>query len=293
MKKHLFLQRLSFTVAPALALLLGGFTSQTQAAFDPTASGGNWDFYLTGDLKGVAQITFTGGGTGGTIDGIQIHLPGHVPPALEGNGRGTFDNPEDPRGTGGATNGIFLHYGGAIVSGSWGYDSKGKIVGSMVLTSTGSTNGVSFRGSGVTDKRMTLRATRDDSGAVSVYHGVPRAPMTDISGDFFISGKKTIKFTTTSSSFTEILNLAAGGPVNQYDVMRHGPGYDSTGLNFAILTSNKRLGIYGEHFVPGTSNLIVTALSGSFNTNKLGGKLSGFDGTNFLSLKIGASMAPP
>jgi hypothetical protein len=144
----------------------------------------------------------------------------------------------------------------------------------------------------VTGKRMTLRGTRDDVGAVSIYHGVPRVVMTDISGDFSMSGKKTIKFTTTSSSFTEMVNLMPGGPVNQYDVIRHGPGYDSTGLNFAILTANKRLGIYGEHFVPGTSNVIITALSGSFNTNKLGGKLSGFDGTNFMALKIGQSVAP-
>lgn len=290
MKRHSFLQRLSFAAAPALALLLGGIANQMQAAsFSPI---GDWDFYLTGDLKGVAQITFAGGATGGTLDGLHIHSPGHVPNVAQDNGRGYIDNPEDPRGTGGGTNALFLDYGGAVISGSWGYDLKGKIVGAMVLASSTRTNGVSFRGSGVTGKHMTFRGTRD-GGAVSVYHGVPRVPMTDISGDFFMDGKKTEKFTTTSGAFTELLTLAAGGSVNQYDVVRHGPGYDSSGLNFAILTTNRRLGIYGEHFTPGTSNAVITSLSGSFNTNKLSGKLGGFDGTSFISVTIGKSMAPP
>jgi hypothetical protein len=39
--------------------------------------------------------------------------------------------------------------------------------------------------------------------------------------------------------------------------------------------------------------VIITALSGSFKTNKLSGKLGGFDGTSFISVKIGKSMAPP
>jgi hypothetical protein len=290
MKRHSFLRRLSFAVAPALALLFGGIAIHTHAA--PFTPVGDWDFYLTGDQKGVAQITFVdaGGGTGGTLDGIQIHAPGHVPNTAEDNGRGHVDNPEDPRGSGGETNGLFLAYGGGIISGNWGFDPKGKVVGVITLMSASRTNGISFKGSGVTGKRMTFRGTRDDDGAISVYHGVPRVTMADISGDFVLSGKKTEKFETSSSPFTQVINLMSGGPVNQYDVVKHGPGYDGDG--FAILTSNKRIGIYTEHLTPGTSNVVVTAWSGQFNTNKLSGKVGGFDGTSFFSLKMHLSTAP-
>lgn len=290
MKRHSYLQRLPFAAAPALALLLGVIAIQTQAA--PFTPVGDWDFYLTGAQKGVAQITFIdgGGGNGGTLDGIHIHMPGHVPNVAEDNGRGFVDNPEDPRGSGGKTNGLFLAYGGAVISGNWGFDFSHKVVGVMTLSSAGRTNGISFRGSGVNGKRMTFRGTRDDDGAVAVYHGVPRVTMRDISGDFVLGGKKTTAFTTSSSSFAQVINLTAGGPVNNYDVVKHGPGYDGDG--FAILTSNKRIGIYSEHLTPGVSNLVVTALSGQFNTNKLGGSVSGFDGTSFFSLKMNISIAP-
>ena len=282
MKRHSFLQRLSFAAAPALALLVGGIAFQTQAA-PPPSPVGDWDFYFSGDQRGVAQITFVGDFT---LNGVQIHSPGKVPKVPEDNGRGFIDNPEDPRGSNpGSTNTIFVHYGTAAITGNWGYDLKGKLVGVITLTSDKRTNGLSFRGSVVPGKRMSLRATRFDSGAVSVYQGVPRVAVTDISGDFFLSGKKTKEFTTSSSFFAEVMTLTPMGPVNAYDVVEHGPGYDGGG--FAILTANKHLGIYTEHFTPGTTNLDIMAMSGTFNTTKLSGKMGGYDGTNYLSLTIG------
>ena len=281
MKKHSFLQRLSFAVAPALALLLGGAASQTQAQPSPD---GDWDLYFDGDLKGVAQITFDQGTF--TLSGTHIHRPGKAPKFPETNHRGTTVNPEDPRGVGGATNSIFLHYGTAAITGNWGFDFSGKLVGVMTLTSADRTNGMSFHGSVVPGKRITLRAKRDDTEAASVYHGVPRAVMTDISGNYFLSGNETDHLTGNKDFFSEIMTLTPGGSPNVYDVVEHGPGYDGGG--FAILTSNKRLGIYSEHYTPGTTNLDIVAKSGTFNTNKLSGNLGGYDGTNFLSLKIGS-----
>ena len=282
MKKYSFLQRLSFAVAPALALLLGGVASQTQAQPSPD---GDWDLYFDGDLKGVAQITFDQGTF--TLSGQQIHRPGRAPKFPKTNGRGTIDNPEDPRGTlGGTTNTIFVHYGAAAITGNWGFDFNGKLVGVMTLTSSTRTNGMSFRGSVVPGRRMTFRATRNDTGAASTYHGVPRVVMNDISGNYFLSGSETDRLTGDSDFFSEIVTLSPGGSPNVYNVVEHGPGWDGGG--FAILTSNKRLGFYTEHFTPGTTNLDIVAMSGKFNTNRLSGSFGGYNGTNFLSLKIGS-----
>jgi hypothetical protein len=85
--------------------------------------------------------------------------------------------------------------------------------------------------------------------------------------------------------------LVPSGFANEYIVLKNGPGYDGGG--FALLTRSKRLGIYTTHLMPGTTNdIIITSLSGTFNTNKFTGKISGFDETNFLSLTIGSSTAP-
>lgn len=294
MKKHPLIKWLSLTAASALMLLLGGFTDQTQAAsFDPTAGGGDWDFYLTGDEKGVAHITFL---PNFTLSGIQIESPGKVPNVVKDNGRGAIPDPEDPRGVG-LSNHVFLEWGGQIINGFWGYDFNGKLLGAITLTSTIRTNGLTIRGSGKTGKHMTLRASRDDFSAKFMYNGVPRVVLPDISGTYFVSGKKTMKFTTDSGPFTEIMTLTASGTSypsgtpNYYDVVKFGPGYVSD-FGFAILTANKRLGIYSEHQYPGSftnrEGLVITSLSGEFKTNKLSGKVSGFDGTNFISVKIGS-----
>lgn len=296
MKKYSLTKWLSLAAASALTLLLGGFTSQTQAAlFDPAATG-DWDFYLSGDQKGVAHITFLGNNT---LSGVQILRPGKMPFVPEVNGRGGRLNPDDPRGTATVTsNRLFLEFGGQVIAGVWGYDFNGKLLGSITLTSSSSTNGLSFRGSGKTGKYMTLHATRADSGSRIMYHGVPRTVLPDISGTYFVSGKKTMTYSTDSEPFTEIMTLTASGSSypsgtpNYYSVVKYGPGYTSD-YGFAILTANKQLGIYSEHQRPGSfsapSGLIITSLSGAFKTNKLSGTVGGYDSTSsFFSLSIGS-----
>jgi len=273
MKKPSFLQRLSFAAAPALALLLGGaITPQAATLQDPT---GDWEFYFAGEQKGVAQVTFE---ADFTITGIHIHLPGH-PAKPEVNPRGGTFDPEDPRGSNSSsTNATVLYYGGAVIEGGWGYDFKGRPVGAMTLRSSNRTNGMSFSGTVASSgQRMTFRATRE--GQRSMYHGVRRAVLPDISARYFMSGKRGKEF------FSEVLELTPSGFPNMYDLTKQGPGYSGDG--FAILTGNKRLGIYTEHFKPGTTNVVITAHSGKFNTNKLSGALIGFDGDNRYSLKIG------
>ena len=155
----------------------------------------------------------------------------------------------------------------------------------MTLRSANSTNGLSFSGTVVPGKRMTFSGNRE--GQKSIYHGVPRVPLPDISTNYFLVGKRGEDF------FSEILVLTNNpaalaflpGSPNLYHLTKAGPGYRGDG--FAILTANKRLGIYTEHFEPGTTNVVITSLSGRFNANKLSGKLVGYGGDKVFSLKIG------
>jgi hypothetical protein len=271
-------QRRLFAAAPALALLLGGVIPARAATLqDPT---GDWEFYFAGEQRGVAQITFE---ADFTITGIHIHLPGH-PDKAEVNPRGGTFDPEDPRGSDTSTNAIVLYYGGAVIEGGWGYTSKGRPVGAMTLRSSSRTNGMSFSGTvSRNGARMTFSATRE--GQRSVYHGVRRAVLPDISSRYLLTGKRGREF------FSETLELTPSGFPNMYDLTKTGPGY--TGDGFAILTGNKRLGVYTEHFKPGTTNVVITAHSGKFNTNKLSGKLIGFDGDSRYSLNIGSFQPAP
>lgn len=274
MKNNFFLKRLSSVAAPMVALMIGGSAVSTvAAAFDSPV--GDWDFYFSGSQKGVAQITFLGDFT---LTGFEILMPGKPKSNSSGdtNPRGGPSTDLDPRtgqpNDGGASTNTFS-YGGRLIDGFWGFDEKGKVVGAVTFTSSSSTNGLSFDGTVSLGTKMTLRAS-DDSGKM-VYYGVPRAALPDISGDYTGTGKKG------NAKLTSILSLAPSGNPNIYDVVIHGPGYDGTGVG--LLTSNNRLGIYYEI---GTTNPSIVALSGTFNTSRLKGTVTGTDGTNNISLKV-------
>ena len=274
MKKNFFLKRLSSVAAPMVALMIGGSAASTvAAAFDSPV--GDWDFYFSGSQKGVAQVTFLGDFT---LTGFEILMPGKPRPSgssAAANPRGGTSTSVDPRtgqpkdGSGTST----FSWGGRIIDGFWGFDEKGKLVGAITFTSASSTNGLSFAGTVVAGTRITLRGS-DESG-IMIYRGVPRTALPDITGDYTGTGKKG------SAKLTSILSLAPSENPNIYDVVIHGPGYDGTGIG--LLTSNNRLGIYYEI---GTTNPSIVALSGSFNTTRLKGTVTGTDGTNNLSLKV-------
>lgn len=273
MKTNSILKRLSSVAAPMVALMIGGTAAPTLAApFDSPV--GDWDFSFTGSEKGVAQITFLGDYT---LTGFEILMPGkpRKDSSADSNPRGGPSTDVDPR-TGvpdGGTGTNILSWGGVLIDGFWGFDEKGKVVGVVTYTSSSSTNGMNFIGTVVAGTRMTLRAS-DDSGGMT-YRGVPRVALPDISGDYTASGKKG------RSRFNTIFSLTASSSPNIYDVVTHGPGYDGTGI--ALLTSNSKLGIYYEI---GNTNPAIVALSGSFNSSRLKGSVTGTDGTNNLSLKV-------
>jgi hypothetical protein len=270
MKKHSLIKRLSVAVVPALALLLNGAVSPTFGQpKDPT---GDWDLSFSGAEKGVAQITFVGDFT---LNGSQIFCKPIK--TLDDNPRGTpFDN-DDPRGaTPAGTNSS--SYGGSDIIGIWGYDSSGKIIGVMTFTSANRTNGMSFKGSVVPGRRITLNGSNPHGK--TVFSGVIRNVLPDISGNYYAAGKKGGK------SHVEMLSLSPGtggnAGVNSYDLTSFAPGY--VGLGHAILTSNKKLGIYYE---VGATNPGIVAISGNFNFNSFKGSLTGTDGTNNISVRVG------
>ena len=265
--------RLSSVAAPMVALMIGGSAVSTvAAAFDSPV--GDWDFYFSGSEKGVAQVTFLGDFT---LTGFEILMPGkpRSNSSADTNPRGGPSTGVDPRT--GQPNDVSgtntLSWGGVLIDGFWGFDEKGKVVGAVTFTSSSSTNGLSFEGTVVAGTRMTLQAS-DDTGKM-IYRGVPRAALPDISGDYTATGKKG------RAKLTSVISLAPSSSPNIYDVVIHGPGYDGTGIG--LLTSNNKLGIYYEI---GTTNASIVALSGSFNTSRLKGSVTGTDGTNNLSLKI-------
>lgn len=275
MKNNFLQKRLLSIAGPAMALVIAGSAVQTQAAaFDSPV--GDWDFSFSGSEKGVAQITFLGDNT---LTGFEILTPGKplasgtVPDTNPRGGTVTDTDPRTGQPNSGSSGTNKFVWGGVLIDGYWGFDAKGKVVGTVTFTSSASTNGMSFIGTVTAGARMTLRAS-DETGGM-IYRGVPRAALADISGDYTASGKKG------RSRHTGFFTLSASGDPNIYDVVAHGPGYDGAG--FALLTSNNKLGIYYEI---GETNPAIVALSGSFNATRLKGTVSGTDGTNNFSLKV-------
>lgn len=273
MKNNFLQKRLLSIAGPAVALVIAGATVQIRAAaFDSPI--GDWDFSFTGSKKGVAQITFLGDNT---LTGFEILTPGRplsggtVPETNPRGGTITDTDPRTGRPNDSGTN--LFAWGGVVFDGHWGFDEKGKIVGTVTVTSSDSTNGMSFIGKVTAGTRMALRASDETGG--TIYRGVPRAALADISGDYTASGK------LGRTRHTAFFTLSASGAPNIYDVVAHGPGYDGTGV--ALLTANNKLGIYYEI---GETNPAIVALSGSFNATGLKGTVSGTDGTNNISLKI-------
>lgn len=282
MKKTSILTRLSFAVAPALALMVCSVTHQAQGQSSPV---GNWDFYFSGADKGVAQIDFF---SDFTLAGINIHMAGKPRLTGEVDPRGNSDTGRDPRTGDSGINTNMTFYGTSSILGYWGFDTKGRVVGAMSLISRTYTNGLSFTAKVVPGTRMTLGVV--GLPGRSVYRGVPRVVLPDFAGDYFATGRRG------RDTYVEINTLTATAFPNYYLVDSHGPGFDGQG--FALFTANKHVGIYYDYFPPGSTNIdeiIIVATSGTYKTNKLpvvSGTISGTDGTNNISLKIGRLSAP-
>jgi hypothetical protein len=279
-------------MAMSAALLLVGYPGAVSQAA-PASPVGSWDYVISGSRQGLAVITFN---NDFTFDGYEIVVP-KSQATTSTNPRG---GPADANRTGtpntNSASGLSNIFGGGAISGPWGYDSKGRVIGfftevatgtcttnlqitittngattiystNIVAICTGVTNGVSFTGTLTPGKRLNLKC----SGTLgnSTYQGVPvSGTLSNLTGSWY-----GIKSASGQPSFYEFLTLGAGGAPNRYVVVGTGPGYGYTdGSAFAMLSAQKQIA-----FVLPQDNGNLRAVVGSFNPKSMSGKTSGWD----------------
>ena len=239
-----------------IAAALLGVVTTVLAQSSPV---GDWDCVLSGDQKGVAQITFN---ADFTISGTEV-ITTRPDPAADDDGRGGLGT--STRGDGvvteSTTNTFF--FGSSPLAGIWTYNGSG-VVGIIIEGDVGLTNGISFRGRRVGDR---LNLVGHHEGRTIHYRGVPLTAASNIMGNFFVSGKKD------GEPFVELFNLTPDVTQNRYLVTGQGPAYDFFG--FALLSSQNQLAITSLQSIG--SNGVLSAVSGPFNVRSGRGTLSGVD----------------
>jgi hypothetical protein len=148
------------------------------------------------------------------------------------------------------------------------------LVSCYVITANAITNQLSFVGTVVPGKRLTL-VVSSPAGKVT-FSGVPNVPLTDISGNWY--GSERVGQLWYTEFFT--LTPSTLGP-NIYAVDGSGPGYTYSGM--AMLSPQKKLGfslgiypLFGAELLDGPQE--VRAVVGPLNLKRLGGTLHGLEG---------------
>ena len=290
MKITLHKRILRAALISGLAVLGGSLTSHLRAQVDPSVLGPDWDLTLSGQARGVAQITFNANGslsgqvlieTRKTVGSSTSNVDerGSFPPDVRNGGTGSTNS------TSSVTNisGLF------IIGGSWGFDpSTQRIIGFLneganvrfESSTNATTNSVTFHGvvHGGTRPRMTLSGTSPLGR--QVFHGVPLQALPDISGPYAAVGRRG------EHSVVEFFTLSATGG-NNYSVAGSSPGYTYAGG--AILSARRQLSI--ATVANGTNGINDTIIVGGFNTNFLNtsrslGTLKGSDNHGPVSFRI-------
>ena len=222
---------------------------------------GPWDVVLSGDQKGVAQITFN---ADFTITGTEV-ITIKPKAAPKTNPRGELSSSDRVPAGGSSTNSTTntFFFGTSPLSGMWLYNGSG-VVGILLEGDSSLTNGISFRGK-KSGNRLTLMGTH--AGRRIHYRGIPLITQSNIMGNFSITGKKD------GEPYVEILNLTPDITENRYLVTGQGPAYDFTG--FALLSGQNQLAIAALQSIG--SNGVLSAISGSFKARSGKGSLTGVD----------------
>jgi hypothetical protein len=186
-------------------------------------------------------------------------------------------------------------YGFGTDSGNWTFDDQGRVFGfwaefgagpctsnsvvtngvtNIVVTCVSLTNSVSFTGTVVPGKHLTLKCSTPNGQLV--YRGVPAVQLADISGSW-IGIKKGAKIPTFNEQFTLSADTNSVIP-NVYDVNGFGPGYQYTS-GLVMISSQHQMSFScvtaANPDNPGLDT--VRAVNGSFNINKAKGTLTGWD----------------
>jgi hypothetical protein len=270
-------------VLGALTLIALCSAGQLQAQLDPSVLGPAWDFTISGNARGIAHLTFN---SDFTVTGA-VHIITHKKSAGSSDDldeRGATDTGRSGSSTNSATS-VTNFFGGANVEGQWGFDPVShKVIGflneySEIVTATSTNlvvNTLTFRGklkSG-TQPRFTLSGT----GPLGrqTFQGVPLQALPDIGGAYAASGKRA------GHEVIEFFTLVPLGQ-NIYIVTNGtSPGFTFSGE--AILSARKQLSMVTAS--EGTNVVNITALVGSFSTNKLNGSFKGRDSRGSVSLKV-------
>ena len=279
---------------------------------------GTWDFVESGSRDGLAYITFSSDFSFfgyEVLTTTRIHGGSGISESRGLTGDDTRNGPTTPPVSAGGTN----VFGFLPITGTWGYDVKGRVIGFFpeafdgscstntvissvtetnggVITTTfstntvvdcsGRTNGVNFVGKVTPNKRFTLASTT--AGGKVTFRGVPFVTLTDISGPWY--GNKI----SSGQASTEFFSLSPSDLLpNMYFVDGSGAGYSYSGN--AILSSQKKLAIVSS---AGETNLVLRSVLGPFNPKKQTAHLKGLeqgDGvvTNIISFNIFKSPTTP
>lgn len=257
------------------------------AAHAPAQSpaGTQWDCILGGGgQEGIAFITFYDDGTFGGYELLSTRIsksPG------SSNPRG---GPVDAtRNLDGITNGVTAItnlFGFGPISGPWGYDDRGRVVGHFAQLigqdaegNARYTNSVSFTGKVTPGKRLTMVAS-SRNGRIT-YSGVPFRETPDMSGPW--TGVKVNK-RQSFLEFFELTSVTVENPFGDqywdlgeypgiyFSLDGQGAGYDT--LGFTMVSSRKKIGFAFQSTPWGDTNSVLNATFGSWSASKRGIKAS-------------------
>src|SRR5262245_42141504 len=164
--------------ALAAVVFLGAPAAPT--LFAQNSPVGPWDIVIGGTQRGVMQLTFA---NDFTLTGTEIitkrptttHVPDDADDVRTPGGDGR--NPE-----GGSSSTNIWWYGAADIQGVWTYDTKGRVIGSLVESGGTVSNGISFVATVRPGVRLNMTGYR--AGKRIVYRGVPLAAVASFAGDY-------------------------------------------------------------------------------------------------------------
>ena len=262
----------------ALSLLILGTVGITsRAAAQPVSPAGTWDLIISGTEKGVAYITFDEGGTLSGYETLSPSKPGEPDDEASRNDGSVQGRVVIPSTTpGGETTTRLLGFG--LLSGTWSYDSKGKVIGVYTegsanrscttneeITAVVSNAIIDFKTNVVTItvtnyftnqviNCVTNPITNGVSFVAIVHPDRISIKSKGPNGNMTLKGIPAMDAPDISGpwyalgkksntgNFTEFLTLSPSAEFfNGYEVIGQGPGYELFGI--ALISNQKKLGL--------------------------------------------------